>query len=1303
MGLSSSSSSDTQSNRLGNSGLTKTSPGLVNLVDTPEWVEANQWNVEGYRLTHEGDLETGLNLLSKSSRFGLPWALSTYTWQCLIAGYFDRGIREFLMSIDECETVVAKLQGEREIASIAKEQLANARSNAALLMLAMGAPLPQARDIWIDGAEVGHPESMFYLAVVAEKMGEAAKADAMVRRLPLSVWHDVRQTLAEGITETGWLGQWSQYALPILERNPPAINPPNPSEIDLDAVIQLPRAAAMETREGLSEAVQGAMEGSIEGETALRNIAEGGDASSWIARLELGALLTDSNLRPSTEAQEGIRFLSACLHAPYRDIVAAAAWNLYVAMGEQHSEPESFMELALSLGDGTALRNVAEHFIQEDDLPTAIKFLERATHELAPGDQNRALARARLAVLHSFEIEEPFRSWFVENQASLTTNEWLELTTQSLYAGLLNVDVAQAAIATRYFEDCAANCFFEIISHECGDCGRTPRSFIHAASGEGDGDYAVFELLGKTETATIEHVGLFIPFMNEDRESLKPSAPSGQFLDIITSCAPLVLGTLVSDGQLVAFDAAKSLDDHDVSVRVDVPPDEYVIACWLRPEAGIPALSGGIIRQTPLTSVAMAAVRGPLASSLLAATNSTNTEQRDALTRLLWDAENRTVASLMFNNRPHILRRIIDQGELVDPADSFLLQLAEQDTDSTDACTTIQQSGRAATQETLALLELRGYLEPKLPWWQPQMSGISSDIWSPILSVREGRIPALAELPHSSVWLKRCLASQTNLTSEQMHALAIDSDARVRKNLASNNTLSPELLQQLASDTDAAVVSAVAANHQTPQRTLVELATRTHPPSNALVSNPHFPNTLIAGLLATATTATRSLIASRPDLTQEIASRLTSDLQSVRSSLAANPACPPAILAILAEDENGWVRKQVAENPTTPDSVLAILSLDSEDSVRSSVLSNPSSSEGSRAQASLLGSKSALPDSAKESASSLSPHSAQTKVGANLKLCVKCGTSVTASQRFCGNCGAEIAIEAALSTSNDEWRFLQSEWRLRGNFNVEGGAACYSTQIFDVCDCENTSTTACTYCGRSAGKYVAVTAGAGDGVYPVFQLVNENGDVTGAIAVFEQSWAIGMENDTNAPSNIASVAKPISAGLVSVTERVYVSDASSGWNSRDALVDVDLPPGTYEAIAWQADMDILRERGMEPFRRQIALALYSVDLIQALEGVSIPDRRPQAQTEMSSASRMFDQVLAHQTPRWADACMYNFQEDYDRGEVDRAESWLLQAAIHGHSAAVESISPDLLSPVEPLDIARKLRLLGMRGQQPKDQ
>jgi len=1231
-----------------------------------------------------------MELLSQSARFGLPWALSTFTWQCLLSGEFDRGVREFEESIAACETVVGRLQSEPAFAVVAAQQLANARSNAALLLLASGGPQDQAEAIWAADRDSGNPESMFYPAVMAERRGDREFAIEIVRGLPLGVWFEVRDILRRGFEEGGWFAEWCREALVVLERAQPPNTIPSPADIDVGEVSTFPLASESEMREGLWDAVARAVDGESDAEQMLRHMAAEDDETAWVARMELGTLLSDPGLRPASNADEGVGLLVQCLQAPFRDVVATACWNLGVMTAASPEDAQAFRSVAVALGDGTAMRTTAEQLLDSGDESDAVELFERAVQELPLGDQNSAISRAHLARISARGLPEDSAAWFRANQGAVSIQSWAEHVAFSLWAGDFNVDVAQAAIASEYFDACPAECYFEPAPFECGDCGRSSTTFLHAASGEGDGGYTAFNLIGPLVSEEIDKLGVFIPFMQEERGGLVFAGTGHQFLRIVASGAPFILGTLKSKGRLFIYDAAKCTDDEDVAVSVDVPPDEYVVVCWLRPQSdpfsGVLG-SGG----STLKSIALAAVRGPLAEHVLDAVGPDQPAQRSELIDATWGDEDLAVHALMADIRPEVLTAMIQQTQ-DEHSDSFLLQFAERSDDGADARDAVRESGRVGSQETLELLAERGFVEPNLPWWEKSMATDRSDIWSSVVAARQdsGLLPN--DLRSQPVWVRRSRGKRSDISSDELLSLAQDEDARTRRNVAANPTSPVEVLMTLIDDPEPSVASALASQPNATIEMLSRLAHRQPPPTGSLASNPNTPIGLLHELVPHMSRGARTTLAGRSDLTDQLAEQLSTDIRSVRRALASNPRCYGPVLEALAQDSNSWVRSEVASNPSTPENALAQLSLDSEQHVRENVLGNPAAPEAVRAQASLLGATRPAPETSATQAAAKGVPSA-----APQKFCTACGSPLDPSHRFCGQCGTQIAGSATSPPPALDWNSLQSQWEIRGNFNVEGGSASFGNRIFEACDCENTSDEPCD-CGRMAGNYVAVTSGSGDGVYPVFRLRNEFGDVTGVIAMFEQDWAVGTENSSRNPAALATSALPIYAGSVVVEDLVYASEAGAGWDADYALVDVELPPGTYEAIAWQAEMDILREQGLQPYVRQIAFGLYSPEMIRALESVSPPDRRVESRIAMSSESRAFDQVLAHAAPRWADACMYNAREDSDRGETDRAESWILQAALYGHEPARSLLPPGFLDSQAPLDVARRTRLLAMRGQ-----
>ena len=276
------------------------------------------------------------------------------------------------------------------------------------------------------------------------------------------------------------------------------------------------------------------------------------------------------------------------------------------------------------------------------------------------------------------------------------------------------------------------------------------------------------------------------------------------------------------------------------------------------------------------------------------------------------------------------------------------------------------------------------------------------------------------------------------------------------------------------------------------------------------------------------------------------------------------------------------------------------------------------------------------------------------------------------------------------STQVRPWWGLQADWELRGNFNVEGGSASFATQIFQDEDERD----------DGSANFVETMSGGGDGVYPVFRLLDEQGHRTGAIAMFEERWAVGSENHTVKPADLVDGAMPVLAGFLDVTDIVYVSDSYACTGDSNAIVDIELPAGRYHVIAWLAEMDILKQYNMEPFTRPIALGVYCSQLATALTTVIAIDARPETVASLLGDNNPFATVMANKERRWADALRYNAREDAERGEDERSLSWSLQAAVHGDESAL--FSRELLDSTNPLDIAKRRRLLAMRGQFDED-
>lgn len=944
-------------------GLSKSSPGLTPVWQTAEWHQANEWNDEGSRLVHHGDLDAGLSLLSQAARFGLPWALASFTWRCLLDGDWARGLTEFHTAQDACIALSTRLTGDAFLASTARVQLANARSNAALLMIASGRPLVEAAAIWAADVDSGNVESAFYPAMVAALQGDQSAADELVRGLPISKWLEVRGILREHASAHDWYGQWCLSGLELLERNAPDLTLPGLGELSVDEVRNRPPAYLEPVEEGLWDAVNRAIAEDPQAESDLRRFAEGPSTTAWIAKSELGCLLIGDAL-DSSRVEEGRQLLILCLDAPYRDVVATSAWNLAELLRSENRQDVAagLYGAAVELGDGTALRVTAERLLAEGQSHEAMELLERAVAELPRGDANRVAARVTLARMSAEDVPVRFGDWFVQHQGALAARDWSAYITACVWAGDFNVDVARAAISTGYFEDCPAQCFHEPSPYDCGDCGRGPTTFLGAASGKGDGGYLALTLLGDLGDGQLDPVGVFVPFMPDDLDGLELFSPGDRVLDVVVSSAPIVLGTLSSAGELIVADSAKSMDNPDVAARIEVPPGDYVVVCFLRPEIDpvtvATALASGSSVGDPLTCVALAAVRGPLAEVLLNLPDQAAPAVRDALLHDLWGDDSRSVAILVTDIRPQVLQRMIEAQSTLQDADSFMLQMAERTNDGQDAMVAVQRSGRTGSAETLELLAQRGFAEPLLPWWQDDLATAGDDIWAPVLRARQqtaGSADDWTDAAISSVWGRRALAARLDVPDALVADLTRDPDTRVRVNLAANQALSAQRLAALTADTEPAVLSALAGNPNTPMDVLHALTSLNRSPKGALAHNANTPATLLGQVVADATKGVRSTVANRPDLPAALAEQLATDKPDVRTALASNPAVPADVLAALASDSSVWTRSRVARNPSTPPVTLIKLSLDEDEFVRESVMDNPAAPDEAKAQASLMG------------------------------------------------------------------------------------------------------------------------------------------------------------------------------------------------------------------------------------------------------------------------------------------------------------------------------------------------------------
>jgi hypothetical protein len=718
--------------------------------------------------------------------------------------------------------------------------------------------------------------------------------------------------------------------------------------------------------------------------------------------MELGTLLIEVGHFLSLTYREGWELLVASLDAPFKDVVAVAAWNISAEF-RRHGDTasgEDFGQLALDLGDATAFAHYMRVAQESGDMERARQLARRA-EALGDGSPAAGAARSVFALDAAATKDELVREWFTHAQGSLSADMVASATPIYAWRGYYNVDVASVAIATEYFDNCA--CYFDSVPGGCDDCGRVSEKFLYVASGAGDGGYSAFELYSPSGTT----FGVFTAFM--DAMAGRPFVGGvADLRDWLDSSAPLFLGTIDSRGLITVGDSAMSADGRDVSVDFEVAPGTYAVVCWV----------GRAPSGEELLPVAFAAGTAALGDVLGQESLRLPKDQRDRLIASMWGAPGRLVHALMADIRPQVLANNVDTLENSDPAraQSYALQWAERD-DAHDIRSQVADQCGCGSLDVLESLETRGWFEPDLPWWRPDMARDPRDVWARVLAARDPLVPPTEQACGDVVWVRRAAARHPLLPLSEAALLVHDPDRRVRLNLARNPITPPEILAQLSESADVAVASAAASSEDCPVEALVRLA-RSGRCDAAVASNPNAPLETVEGLAGSASSYARASVAGRQGISAPTLVRLASDPdQSVRAGVAGNPGIDASTARQLARDPDEWVRRSLAANPQVPADVIAELTLDASDDIRESAASNPNASEESRAQASLLGTPVLPRDGGLGASKGLG---ASTGLGATKGLggskdpgvtpraafCTACGSPLVQDGRFCSGCGA---------------------------------------------------------------------------------------------------------------------------------------------------------------------------------------------------------------------------------------------------------------------------------------------------------
>lgn len=175
-------------------------------------------NFLGSMLVREGRTEEGLSLLAASARQGFPWALASYSWALIKAGEYHRALALGDEVLDGCENFIQYQVDDPEISKVGPEELANAKSNHALCLIAVGGSPATAESIWSEGAPSGHLESRFFPALLHMREGRFDQAQAQVNALNLDERMQIRDILEDLRSDADqWLMSWCDDGFRLLQ------------------------------------------------------------------------------------------------------------------------------------------------------------------------------------------------------------------------------------------------------------------------------------------------------------------------------------------------------------------------------------------------------------------------------------------------------------------------------------------------------------------------------------------------------------------------------------------------------------------------------------------------------------------------------------------------------------------------------------------------------------------------------------------------------------------------------------------------------------------------------------------------------------------------------------------------------------------------------------------------------------------------------------------------------------------------------------------------------------------------------
>ena len=547
---------------------------------------------------------------------------------------------------------------------------------------------------------------------------------------------------AGGLPKTapsGLASSTSQPGAASLPDRLPLADVPEASQFDARSMENLPeRPEGEELSVELLAAIDLSINEDPGAEDALRQCVA--DAATpfarAVARMELGTWFTDSS--DEDERQEAAALLVSSLHEPYKEICANASWNLrnLLAINSHSEKADGYGQLSVRLGNEIAAVNIAEAILQKApaELESEQQYvIGKSLDVVHPWSAHRG--RLMDAVSRHVLPQYPpdVQEWFKAARRNLPVDRAALMTWDPHFhtfhntGTVFNVEANEASIATQYFKDCDNQCFFEDTPQDCPACERKPSNFLHCMSGDGDGYYWVFDLKTKEDDDTHRIVGsmtVFSPLINDlskARLQLSDVLPAwvahdarrGGVSDFLPGAlydtAPLILGDLESQGELLFSDSSKLIDGRDITIVRDVDPGTYTVIAWV----------GINWSHRRLRPYALMAVQPDVAEALTRGVPPLSTEQRDAIINGTYGSGKEIVAShtsqgayipnLEQNSRNASIFGRPDEGP------SYLMQGAEfVDGGLHDALRSHTDLG--SDEEQRALLRRRGIFNPKFPW-----------------------------------------------------------------------------------------------------------------------------------------------------------------------------------------------------------------------------------------------------------------------------------------------------------------------------------------------------------------------------------------------------------------------------------------------------------------------------------------------------------------------------------------------------------------------------------------------------------